>query len=34
MGKEQAAPTLLVRVDPATGLARHHVDRLLAWTSA
>ena len=27
----RAVPTLLVHVDPAEGMARRHVDRLLAW---
>lgn len=27
----RGAPTLLVPIDPAAGLRRHHVDRLVAW---
>jgi hypothetical protein len=31
---DRPAPTLLVPVDPATGLHRDHVDQLLAWVAA
>jgi hypothetical protein len=29
--RERRAPTLLIRTEPATGIADEHVDRLLAW---
>jgi Swiss Army Knife RNA repair-like protein len=29
--RKRSAPTLLMRTDPATGMAQEHVDRLLRW---
>lgn len=31
---ERAAATLLVSIDPAVGLAREDVDRVIAWAAA
>jgi len=31
--RERAAPTLLVRTDPAVGIAEEHVERLLEWAA-
>lgn len=31
--QKRAAPTLLVRTDPAVGLSDEHVERLLAWAN-
>lgn len=28
------APTLLVPIDPAEGLRRHHVDQLVTWSAS